>query len=339
MSFHRTQRSSLPHWIDQISPRRRCVRCILALLSVSCNVWVCDAQLLSAYEQAYGSWKIQLTRNIFGRRWYLEKMEESRGIRSSFDLGEKIRSTDLQLLFPVLSNERSGDSSLVYSAKSVRSVSCILNLEKNGKFAIYLDEEGLSSKAISHATSDNAEDKPQTQSRNELHSTADRSPATASPHRSALRGEWFLTPNPYCVTDRHYDTLTLISEPRIRRANFRQGVVTEMAKVELRCKLWGRYGVGAVRNKLGLAHGREMGRITHGTVMVVREYANENRSRLDDGNLSKESPRREIIATFTGHGMAARTDPDKERNNIQNELSDDDRNEDEMDLDELENEF
>jgi hypothetical protein len=97
-------------------------------------------------------------------------------------------------------------------------------------------------------------------------------------------------------------------------------MITEMAKVELRCKLRGRYGVGAIHNKLGLAHGWEMGRMTHGTVTFVREYVNESRSRLGSENVSKESPRREILAAFTGHGIAARNNLNKDTINIKDEL-------------------
>jgi len=45
----------------------------------------------------------------------------------------------------------------------------------------------------------------------------------------------------------------------------------ETASVELRCRVWGRFGAGAVREKLGLKHGMVKGRMTHGTVVIVKE--------------------------------------------------------------------
>jgi hypothetical protein len=43
---------------------------------------------------------------------------------------------------------------------------------------------------------------------------------------------------------------------------------------------------------------------------------NESRSRLGSENVSKESPRREILAAFTGHGIEARNNLNKDTMNI-----------------------
>ena len=230
----------------------------------------------------------------------MEHPDDSTGAKhGSSNNNKQMKNSDLQLLFPPIS-ERIKETTTV---RMVRSVPCILNLEKSGKFTIYIDD-GSCNQSTPQAT--NAiESSSESQSTNSINKLTDQRTISSS-LCSPLRGEWYLTPNPYCVTDRSYDTLTLIAKPRIRRAHCEGGIITELARIELRCKLWGRYGVGAVRNKLGLKHGREMGRISHGTVLVVREYENENISNGD----SKKVTKREIIASFAGRGLLASNDVD-----------------------------
>ncbi len=66
---------------------------------------------------------------------------------------------------------------------------------------------------------------------------------------------------------------------------------------------------------------------------------NESRSRLGSKNVFNDSPWREILAAFTGHGIAARNNLNKDTINIKDELYDDDSNQDEMDHEDLEVEF
>ena len=284
---------------------------VLIVICFSCFN-LSDGRLLNAYEQAYGPWKIKLTRGIFRRNWYIENPDEDKTPHTS--PRSRGKNSDLQLLFPL---RKKDDDKSMQLTKAMRSIPCILILEMSGQFTIHIDHD--SSKSTPNAINDD------TISRHELQSTnKTKAELTSTSIYSPLRGEWYLTPNPYCVTDRYYDTLTLVAEPRIRRAQLPDGIITEKARIELRCKLWGRYGVGAVRNKLGFRHGREMGRINHGTVLVVREYVNENSL----GDIAKKSLNREIIASFTGR--AEKT--------FGNEKYDD-AEDSEMDLDELEDEL
>jgi hypothetical protein len=272
----------------------------LALLSLSFNIGLSNAQLLSAYEQAYGPWKIKLVRNsVLGKKWCLNLPNNN-----SNTITNRQKNTDLQLLFPPIT-EKINESDLI-SAKDVRSVSCTLTLQKNGKFIIEPDHMNCDIPAATDLIGNRPESQPPHTLEAKPDVNIDSSPTTIY---SPMRGEWYITPNPYCVTDRHYDTLTLVAEPRIRRAHHSEGVITELARIELRCRLWGRYGVGAVRKRLGMKHGREMGRITHGTVMVTREVENINR-----GGDSKKSTKREIIASFTGRGILASNDVSRSSN-------------------------
>mmetsp|Transcript_29650 Transcript_29650/g.62450 ORF Transcript_29650/g.62450 Transcript_29650/m.62450 type:complete len:336 (-) Transcript_29650:71-1078(-) len=272
---------------------------LLQLLSFNNQNYIwCDAQLLSAYEQAYGSWDMKLSRNVFGRRrWHMEMIDHERG--KTLSKGRKRdrrgkKDNDLQLLFPEAqikrhdtTNRNDGEDEKRYeqvptTTKSVRSVSCILNLERNGKFSLSLvgDEKGSQNDSLDNQHHDDPSDASP--------SLRTESNPTSLISHQPLQGEWYLTPNPYCVTDRHFDTLLLVSEPRMRR---RSKKIVEKATVELRCKIWGRYGAGAVRKMMGLQHGRVKGRMTHGTLMIVKEQ---------QVNGKKALPTREVVGTFRG---------------------------------------
>jgi hypothetical protein len=76
-----------------------------------------------------------------------------------------------------------------------------------------------------------------------------------------------LQPNPYCVTDRQFDTLLLLSYPRVKRIKEWD---KQFAMLELRCQLWGRFGMKSIRDFVGQRHGRSAGRLVRGSVMLVR---------------------------------------------------------------------
>jgi len=253
---------------------------LLHLLYTHRNILNGDAQLLSAYEQAYGPWNIKLTKNIFARRrWHLGTLDSDRDDADGKGSSNREEDGDLQVIFPESqsknldqSNDEKESSSyerihITTKSVTVRSVSCILDLEKSGHFTLFIGQEDYSHNAKKEL--------------NDIHHDAystdtaslRKNNSTSSSIHQPLKGEWYLAPNPYCITDRHFDTLLLVSEPRIRK--LRRSAIIEKATVELRCKIWGRYGVGAVRKKLGLKHGRAQGRMTHGTVTIVKERTRE----------------------------------------------------------------
>ncbi|KAL3826741.1 hypothetical protein ACHAXA_009350 [Cyclostephanos tholiformis] len=309
----------------------------LVLLISSIKTRASNAQLLSAYEQAYGRWDIQLSKNIFcaRRRWHVQTLtnEPAAGEgndRRRIDGGRNEEGDgDLQLLFPDMPMERRGtldDESDVQhrhrnertptSTKSVRSVSCVLNLEKNGKFSLSLVEGADGDYDRNEKGAPDAKG-------HEGHSDD----STPSPHcrratikHRPLRGEWYLTPNPYCVTDRHYDELLLVSETRMRR----RSDVIERARVEMRCQVWGRYGAGAIRRKIGLKHGRIRGRMNHGTIVIVREGEDDG---IGSEKRGKKIPiTREVVGTFAGRAIvdSESSGGDHGSLDIEDELPDDD---------------
>lgn len=305
--------------------RRIIYNAIILCLLFAYTTTSAEAQLLSAYDQAYGQWNIRLTKNIFGKgRWFLETIDTSNNGNGKRERNsrENEKESDLQLLFPriypqhyeetseLLQDESQSNDATISSSvatqikkpslkiKSVKSIPCILNLQKNGKFTLHID--------------DNTTKEQNNKQYNEH---------TTSPQIRHLpfQGEWYLTPNPYCVTDRQYDTITLLSQPRMRRVHMplqshKKGkstidpsteteskIMIEKATVEMRCKLWGRYGGGSIRNRIGWGHGREMGRMTHGTVMITRERILDNGADGAGKGTNKAAlPTKEIVGTFRG---------------------------------------
>jgi len=247
---------------------------------------------------------------------------ESRGIRDNGGAKNEIqrkrgrrknKDGDLQLIFPEVQRltEKPSDEKVTsttngdenetnmssrhhdrgqYTTKSVRSASCILNLEKNGRFTLSLVDDEYHNQ--SEMLRDRDCELPSDTDTDTVTASFTKTQPSSSPIHQPLQGDWYLTPNPYCITDRHYDTLLLVSEPRMRR--LRSSMMIEKATVEMRCKMWGRYGAGAVRKKIGLKHGRVRGRMTHGTVMIVKEEV--------DGVVKnkKKVPTREVVGTFRG---------------------------------------
>mmetsp|Transcript_2069 Transcript_2069/g.4933 ORF Transcript_2069/g.4933 Transcript_2069/m.4933 type:complete len:255 (-) Transcript_2069:1816-2580(-) len=138
----------------------------------------------------------------------------------------------------------------------VSSVTCDLSLERNGRFCL-----ALSGSTAAHP----------------------------------LRGEYYLTPNPYCVTDRWYDELLLESSPRMRRLYFDDCTIVERATVQIRCRITGRYGSGSVRAIMGLEHGRCRGRMTHGAMLMRKEREVHRVS----GETKKAPTERKVIGTFS----------------------------------------
>ena len=212
------------------------------------------SRLLSAYDQAYGTWRATLRKGFFRRHWLLESSSDNEG--------------DLQLLFPELRGGNVTAQATDRIRHPVSSVTCDLSLERNGRFCLALSEAGS----------------------NEAH--------------APLRGEYYLTPNPYCVTDRWYDELLLESSPRTRRLYFDDCTIVERATVQMTCRIRGRYGSGSVRSIMGLEHGRCRGRMTHGAILMRKEREVHRAS----GETKKAPTERIVIGTFSALPVPANLD-------------------------------
>jgi hypothetical protein len=82
-------------------------------------------------------------------------------------------------------------------------------------------------------------------------------PMETSSHKLALRGRWKIFSNPYCITDRFYDQLSMHSYPR---QQIQQGISFDTMEVSLHCRLWGRY---SRKDK------PRRGRLTHGSLAIT----------------------------------------------------------------------
>jgi len=120
--------------------------------------------------------------------------------------------------------------------------------------------------------------------------------------RQPIKGRWRINANPYCITDRQYDDLQLTSYPRTRQ---QRGGKIDQATLDMKCKMWGRYGSKSIRDLMGYGHGRSRGRLTHGTLSSILVAASRNgeiknsrlRSKHDSGELSVEVSRN-VWGTF-----------------------------------------
>jgi hypothetical protein len=87
----------------------------------------------------------------------------------------------------------------------------------------------------------------------------------------AIRGHWQLDVNPYCVTDRFYDDITLVSYPRVQKKRKSNNPPTIMQKLrlQLKCRLSGHF----TGNRLRLRDRRHFarGKLSHGFLVVQRD--------------------------------------------------------------------
>ena len=157
-----------------------------------------------------------------------------------------------------------------------KSLNCELILEANGTFTL-------------NPPIDEAEES--IQNKNGVFSKINRLP---------LKGQWKLNPNPYCVTDRQYDELTLISSPKTRFCSSGHdsgnSYATERVTLEMHCKVWGRFSSNTIRALMKLPRARDAGRLTHGTLSIKKDVMKyEEKSSLKPVT---QTSRRVVCATF-----------------------------------------
>lgn len=150
------------------------------------------------------------------------------------------------------------------------SVDCILSLASDGTFVLtpkcvetkYTDGNPLSEKIEEYRTA----------SHDLVVKTEDRKEVTSSGLLD-LRGSWNVVANPYCVTDRYYDNVSLRSYPRQKIAKLKGKKSSAPAKekvllsneLSLNCRMWGRY------SRQNGKRGTQRYRMTHGT-LVCRDH-------------------------------------------------------------------
>jgi len=355
------------------------------------NNFYCNAKLLNAYDQAYGLWDIKLNKHLFARRrWHVDTLSSVLNDNDYGDDGssgkserrgkrKKIASGDLQLMFPNVQENREHSNgydikrdnkdetttqthssiseqqqiqTTTTISKPVKSIQCILNLERSGKFTLSLVDEN--DRHIHHSHKEKIALNDSAYKESQSSSTSSNMVSSENKHQP-LQGEWYLTPNPYCVTDRQYDTLLLVSEPRMRRIRSQRpskrllptlsrlllssstesssSFLIERATVELRCKLYGRYSMGSIRNILGRKHGRSCGRMVCGSIVIVKEVISTDGSSDDERRrVRKKEKTMEVIGTFSGRTIVD-TGDDRAMTSRDDNTEDDEKEEDYDDSD------
>jgi len=230
----------------------------------------CHAQLLHPSDMAMGRWQVSLHRKD---RNLLESMAFPLQMNHRIEASEdqlKLESKERSVAVDTTRNRTRG--------RRRRRLDCELTLDGDGTFTLtppasFLEDD-----------------------------TKDESEQSNECIRQPLRGYWILRPNPYCVTDRQYDTLTLKSIPKVRinpqeSSDSDTNPVKEQITLEMHCKVWGRYGSNTIRHLLGRPCGKDAGRLTHGTLSVVK-IVRDDKDDLEDVFNREDSTRRVLCATF-----------------------------------------
>lgn len=90
-----------------------------------------------------------------------------------------------------------------------------------------------------------------------------------------VNGRWSLLSNPYCVTDRFYDDLTLESYPRIKKTwQGTNATVVQRSVIKLKCRLSGHFTGDRLRFREQDQFAR--GRLSHGSIVVLHDDRKRN---------------------------------------------------------------
>jgi len=141
------------------------------------------------------------------------------------------------------------------------TLDCILSLAPDGTFVF------APKKMIKYSSSRNEEEEISTN--DDMSTIRKKSKATGVMY---LRGCWNVLANPYCLTDRRYDQVSLTSYSRQRiipaTIDNTEEHVLQTIQMTMNCRLWGRHG-----RKRREIKGRPTccGKMTHGT-LVWREH-------------------------------------------------------------------
>jgi len=227
----------------------------------------CQAQLIHPNDMTAGRWSVSIKRRD-------RSLFESMVFPRNSDAGPKEENQDEDLAFSKVKGNR----------KSGGCMNCDLILDSNGTFTLLPPDMPAASDAIL-----------------EGEGSGRSYPCIHQP----LKGLWHVRPNPYCVTDRHYDELRLKSIPKVRipandvgttESSIEALETWEQVTVELNCNVWGRFGSNPIRHMLRRPRGKDAGRLTHGTISIVKTTAEGG------GDHTGEETRRVLCATFqAGH--------------------------------------
>jgi hypothetical protein len=218
-----------------------------------------DARPMNSIQLASGEWDVSIRGDFWSR-------------------------IDASRLFPSVSAQRSLFSQRTTRAKSEMiipsvkrrpwgtcSLDCILSLAPDGTFIL------APKKIIKYSSySSNRKVKEEiSMSYCDMMSTIEKQ-SKSSTGVMYIRGCWNVLANPYCLTDRRYDEVSLTSYPRQR---IKSGAATDNPEEErvprtvqmtMNCRLWGRHGRQPQQSNRQEINGEQTlccGKMTHGTIV------------------------------------------------------------------------
>jgi hypothetical protein len=169
-----------------------------------------------------------------------------------------------------------------------RSFDCQLNLFSNGTFALQpRDEKSWTHLAgTNNIPSSNQDDSHQ------------------QPPYLAVHGRWNVQSNPYCVTDRSYDEVTLASVPRVQT---RITPDTEPAEVQaqqrlrllMQCRLSGHCTDGGLARRLQGSDSYSRGRISRGVILSQDELSPVQKQDTDSNSKPWWKSHNKVVASFS----------------------------------------
>ena len=192
-----------------------------------------QAHLLTGYEMAIGRWELTWRQSLFEHRDFIEEVIFPRTAPPNADGVSNANATGCSFPF---NDDISDVPKRQRRKRRWHNLICSLDLKSDGTFSL---------------------EPIQTYDGNDDNNYA----------RQPLKGEWILQQNPYCVTDRQFDTLLLLSYPRVKRIKEWD---KQFAMLKMRCQLQGRFGMKSIRDFSGWSHGRSAGKLVRGSVMLVR---------------------------------------------------------------------
>lgn len=149
-------------------------------------------------------------------------------------------------------------------ADAPQSFGCHLSLFSNGTFALQpRDEESWNELAGTNTNAINSDNNGEPHVHHE-------------PQYLAVHGRWKVQSNPYCVTDRSFDEVTLASFPRVQTRITRNSeqmesqesvVSSKRLRLLLHCRLSGHYTNGGLARKLQGNDSYSRGRISRGVIL------------------------------------------------------------------------
>lgn len=218
-----------------------------------------DARPMNSIQLASGEWDV----SIFWSRIDASRIFPSVSAQRSFFSKKRTTRTKSEMIIPSVKRRPWGTYSL----------DCILSLAPDGTFIL------APKKIIKYSSySSNRKVKEHISMEDCDMSTIEKK-SKSSTGVMYMHGCWNVLANPYCLTDRRYDEVSLISYPRQRIK--KSGAATDNPEEEERvpprtvqmtmnCRLWGRHGRQPQQSNRQEINGEQTsccGKMTHGTIV------------------------------------------------------------------------